>query len=760
MINDSTINVLQAAKIYIERGWSPMPVLYKSKTPPKDYKWREITCTNENVAQCFPSEKSNIGIRLGKYSDNLIDIDVDCPEAIVLAPKFLPHTDCVFGRKSKPNSHYFFNVDIVSGTKKFEDPQIKGKGKTIVEYRGHGGFTVSPPSTHEDTGEIIAFSSDGKPSLVTKADLFQAVEKLATASLIVRYWNQKGIRQDIAMALSGLLLKNGWSDERAAAFIYDIASAAGDEEAQKRADTVKYTRERMDNNEAVYGFNKLKELLPDKVAKKVVEWLGLKQEISINHIHSPETDDLITEMNMLYAVIMVNGNFRVLKIPKPHEEYDLQKESDFRSWCKNKKIFNGKSQVQVADYWLHHPDRRAYKGIKFYPGTISDDYYNSWHGLKYQSIQGDCSLYLGHIAENIAGGNDEIYNYIICWMASIIQRPDSKLETALVLRGREGTGKGVFAHEFGYLFGKHYCYVAQNRHLLGHFNSQLEDKVIIFADEAFYAGDKVSENILKSIISEKTMMVEQKFFNPRQASNFLNLIIASNNQWVVPAGLDARRFVVLDIGDAHMQDAPYFKAIKNQMEQGGREALVDYLMSVDISDFDHRQIPRTNALVENKLSSLNGFQKFWFEAMMQGRILKTHDSWTDEVLVDDLYDEVVAYEKNIGLKYRTTKIQMGQELNRLCPDVERKRKSQGSRRIYYYRIPRLNDCREAFELKTRMKIEWDDTCDASDTLCEDGFMQNNLSDIFTDIDSVFEKTDPVEYATQAVCTVECNGYMQ
>lgn len=44
--------------------------------------------------------------------------------------------------------------------------------------------------------------------------------------------------------------------------------------------------------------------------------------------------------------------------------------------------------------------------------------------------------------------------------------------------------------------------------------------------------------------------------------------------WDVPADVDERRFQVLDVGEDRAQDSAYFQAIRDEMDNGGREALL------------------------------------------------------------------------------------------------------------------------------------------------------------------------------------------
>src|SRR5262249_1899582 len=127
---------LDIALSYIARGWNPIPVPFKGKIPPGKA-WQKRTVTAQNVRRYFNTEPKNVGVQLGPKSGDLADVDLDCEEAIALAPYFLPPTPAVFGRASKLRSHYLYVIDGApeQGAIKHVDPQKK----TVVELRIGGG---------------------------------------------------------------------------------------------------------------------------------------------------------------------------------------------------------------------------------------------------------------------------------------------------------------------------------------------------------------------------------------------------------------------------------------------------------------------------------------------------------------------------------------------------------------------------------------------------------------------------------------------
>ncbi|GMV70897.1 MAG: hypothetical protein DYG93_08480 [Leptolyngbya sp. PLA2] len=274
----------------------------------------------------------------------------------------------------------------------------------------------------------------------------------------------------------------------------------------------------------------------------------------------------------------------------------------------------------LGQWWLQHEHRRQYERVVFAPGReLGPHVYNMWQGFACDARPGDCSLFLAHVRENLCRGDERAYEYLMNWMARCVQRPAEPGEVAVVLRGKEGTGKGFVAKTFGGLFGRHYVQVTDPKHLVGSFNAHLQDIVVVFADEAFYAGDKKHASILKTIITESEKLVERKGVDAEPARNYVHLIMASNEDWVVPVGLEDRRFFVLDVGEGRMQDSAYFEAISQQMRSGGREALLHLLLTRDVSSF--RVLgdrPLTDALAAQKQQTLRGPESVLLDYLVRG----------------------------------------------------------------------------------------------------------------------------------------------
>src|SRR5215813_4205655 len=108
-IGVTTEDTLSAAHKYLDIGWRVIPVPPGTKAPViKD--WTNFQCKKENLEFYF-NPTDNIAVITGTPSGKLVDIDLDCEEAIRLAPYFLPPTERISGHAKSPSSHWFYRVD-------------------------------------------------------------------------------------------------------------------------------------------------------------------------------------------------------------------------------------------------------------------------------------------------------------------------------------------------------------------------------------------------------------------------------------------------------------------------------------------------------------------------------------------------------------------------------------------------------------------------------------------------------------------------
>lgn len=442
----------------------------------------------------------------------------------------------------------------------------------------------------------------------------------------------------------------------------------------------------------------------------------------------------LRELNERFAVIgNMGGRCRVVE-----ELYDdglkrsrLTKQSfeDFRNRYMHQRVCIGTDQsgkeqfAPLGKWWLAHEGRRQFDRIAFVPGKEVPEAYNLWRGFSCEPLPGNGhEIFLVHVRNVICSGNEEHYEWLVNWMAHCVQFPAQPGHVAIVLRGVRGAGKSKFAHVFGRLWGRHFLHVSDPKHLVGSFNAHLRDCVILFGDEAFFAGDKKHESVLKTLITEDLITVEAKGVDAEVAQNYIHMILASNNDWVIPAGADERRFFVLDVADAHKQDTKYFGQLEKQLKDGGLSNLLHFLMERDVTAWDPRKAPTTAALQEQKTLSFSPEEEWWHSRLREGTLLRREDHWADFAPSDTLLDEYLRYTQKVGTMRRATATAFGTFLRKALPPgfPRRKRRSvetdeyghngeppkRVTRRQYVYEFPKLEECRDHWDKKFGEKFDW------------------------------------------------------
>jgi hypothetical protein len=264
-------DVLRSAEKYIGCHWKVVPIARKKKAPHLKH-WQKLRIKAPEIAEYF-SEDDNIGILWGRPSHWLVDVDLDCSEAVRLAPNFLPKTDRVYGRETRPSSHFLYKCEGAEHIK-FADPEsLDHENACLLELRSTGQQSIVPPSIHP-SGERVRWEEKGEPSRVSFTELRIALGRLAAAVLISRRW-KRGIRNEVVLSLAGALLHARWKKDEVTKFVKAVASAAGDTEVEKRVAAVEATREKHAMGQKVTGIPRLGELLGEKTASSICKWLEI-----------------------------------------------------------------------------------------------------------------------------------------------------------------------------------------------------------------------------------------------------------------------------------------------------------------------------------------------------------------------------------------------------------------------------------------------------------------------------------------------------
>ena len=275
----------------------------------------------------------------------------------------------------------------------------------------------------------------------------------------------------------------------------------------------------------------------------------------------------------------------------------------------------------------------------------------------------------------------------------MVQQPAKKPGVAVALRGDRGVGKSIVGKYLGAICPAHHVVVAQSSHLTGHFNAHLACALLIQAEEALWAGDKAGESVLKDIITGDRRMIEPKGIDAFSVRDCARLLKTSNEDWVVPAGHDERRFAMFDVGDARKQDHAYFRAIDEELTAGGAGALLAFLQAFDLNTVDVWQAPATEELLGQKLLSLKSDARWLYDCLREGSIPDYLHQWPEQIECNEMHR---LYRQSVEKReWPVAKEQFGRTLRKILPSVQKIRPRSAAARPYYYVLPDLNDGQSA-----------------------------------------------------------------
>jgi hypothetical protein len=372
-------------------------------------------------------------------------------------------------------------------------------------------------------------------------------------------------------------------------------------------------------------------------------------------------DDILKHMNLYFTYIKGTKSFAVesyssqdpdtLEIIDEYMFKNLSTLSD--DWANQNLIVHiaGEKEpttINVYKLWRGSRKRITKYGIRYNPRSYlqpkyyDENYYNLFDGWSITETS-DMSLtedhaFFKHILHRWCHGNMDQYNFVLDWFSHLIQRPWIKMGSAIVLQGTEGTGKGCIIDIVKDIIGeKYFCHPTSADDVLGSFNSLLFGKSLCFVDEMVWGGDKQKAGVIKKLVTEKSMTINKKNIPKISVTNLMNIILASNEHWVVPAGHTARRFLILVLS----QDLLHATNAQDEIDairSIDRQQLANFFYNRDLTNFNDRKPPMTEGLRDQKINTFAPIYKWWLDWLNSGSGKEViFDSWCDKTLMFESY---------------------------------------------------------------------------------------------------------------------------
>ena len=309
------------------------------------------------------------------------------------------------------------------------------------------------------------------------------------------------------------------------------------------------------------------------------------------------------------------------------KKYSLVNSTDFSILTRPfiyEDIENGKLvKKSILTRWLSDDSKRSYKCLDFIPSydNHSIEIYNTFTGFDYDTtdktykdtpkIIKDFQNHIGLLTDYDKPSVDYINKYI----AHIIQKTTTNPEVCLLFKSFQGFGKDLFINFIEKMIGVQYVFrTAETEDVFGNFNSVIKDKIILQLNELEGKSGFANKEKLKNLITETNTKINEKKVKEYTQTNYLRIIICSNNLTPVEIPFDDRRFCVFQ----STQCKPKYMYFQNLVDclknDDAIYTLYDYYNTLDINGFEpSKERPKTTAYNDMRSDNVNQLYKYLFE---------------------------------------------------------------------------------------------------------------------------------------------------
>ncbi len=225
--------------------------------------------------------------------------------------------------------------------------------------------------------------------------------------------------------------------------------------------------------------------------------------------------------------------------------------------------------------------------------------------------------FLAMYKDILCAGNAESFEFEINKLAHMVQNPSIKSQAVSIFKGGQGIGKSVLL-EFltKYVFGEHLSITIYSKEqLISRFNSHLSGKLMVVLEEGVDLADANSVNTFKGMIRCPSINVEVKGSEIVSMPCNLNFFIATNNDYNrLFSERDERVANYNVVSEKYKGNKDFFReAVELLYSFEAGKAVFHYLVNKDLTGFNVRKVPQTDAKLEKKISSSPSFIKFMYD---------------------------------------------------------------------------------------------------------------------------------------------------
>ena len=464
----------------------------------------------------------NYNIKTGSTA-RVVDVDLDCEEANLLADSFLPATGIEFGRSSTPRAHRLFKViDLAKkDTRKFYS--FKGKEKSmLVELRANEHYTMC--LGQYDNSEQVVYAKCESPTEVQWQSLQKMSSLLAAASVILRKYAPEGMRNEYIKLMIAALWQHKINQEDCTRIIEAVSGAASDDVKERLARIANvYKRE---TSEEIQGLPTL---------AKQFNW----------------NDDEVKDFKKILLAITGRNTLpvwthefvkRIAYMMKQKKYYDLEDKEMYDGEAidvKYAKQFDGK--YTPLKYWKLHKDSKVCVDFTYKPATKERFVHvekklmiNVYEENDLQpDPKVDTDLYWALVKHVIP--HDDCRKHFLDWNAWILQNKGKKIRHGIIFQSNEfQLGKGSLYDVMRDILGRVNAKKIELGQALDKGKGYLVNSMMVLIDEAKSSGKweekQLLLNTMKTIMTEGSVGIRQLYKEYTEQDSCSNYWINTNHR--------------------------------------------------------------------------------------------------------------------------------------------------------------------------------------------------------------------------------------
>lgn len=643
------MNRVELLKSYCQKRWKIIPLKNGTKEPAIS-NWKNLATDNFETIMRWEKQFDKPGWGLYAEGSGLIIVDTDLkhdgPNEFKKLTKEMGDISTLTSNTGGGGNHYIYAFKNKKG-------KIKGFITKGIDIK-FNGYIVLPPSIHPNgnfyewqnfdlevrelpdslykymVSEVVDTVQVGSKKIpIPKSISYQIVELVKKSEIQYSEWIN-----------TGMALKHSYPDEFGRELFLDatenLSYQEGDlEKANEIWDSIK------NDTDSPFTMRGLLYLLEKKghdvssIRAKIdfstdeeipENYSNIKGSIYRNGQLIFENKALfikyINSLGYFYLKNCSGASFGKITIDKNKVSLVLFKETKLKELLAPIKVevLNKQGEKVLKDahlIWISNMHRKEYDNIIFSPTEENERSYNMYRPLRIAEGNGSCDLILNMIFESLCGSNNVHFEFVIKFLAHIVQFPNVKPFTILVFYGIGGTGKGLlFDVIMRKILNEYYVKLVDSKALSSRFNEELAYRLLVNIDEASAVQSRDSLSTLKSFSGSDKLTVEYKFGGRIEVDSYNRYVICTNESKAIGLEKGNRRFVIIRSSEKYANDKEYFGPIFKEFKNGLIENFYSYLKNLDLSNFDPNVLPQiTEDDLDAQLSANGPVFSFWHDLL-------------------------------------------------------------------------------------------------------------------------------------------------